>query len=456
MSTLNVNISQTIARRVGFVTQDNIFDFHSEILAHYACLKAQTGKGNEFLGWQTLPTDITEDQIQKIESVASRIQQTAEILVVIGIGGSYLGARAVIDALSNHFATMLSSQERKKPLVVYAGQNICADYLSDLRAMLQNKSYAIAVISKSGTTTEPALAFRMLKKDLEDRYGKEGTKSRIIAITDARKGALRTLAQQESYETFEIADNVGGRFSVLTPVGLLPIAVAGFDIRQLLEGARVMQNIANTETDLEKNPVSMYAAVRNALYQKGKKIELLASYHPRLQYFTEWWKQLYGESEGKNGKGIFPANVNFTTDLHSMGQMIQDGERSIFETIISVQSPTQDIEITKEPANLDNLNYLAGKTIGQVNKMAEKGTMLAHVEGGVPNIRIEIPQITAHSLGQLIYFFEKACALSGYILNVNPFDQPGVEAYKTNMFALLGKAGFEDKTAKLLTQLGES
>ncbi len=454
MISLHVNISQTLAKRSGFVLQEDVLDFHGEILAHHQCLKAQTGKGNEFLGWQTLPTDTTEAELQKLERVASKIRETADILVVIGIGGSYLGARAIIDALSNHFTSMLSKQERNAPLVIYAGQNMCADYLTDLQHVLKDKSYAVAVISKSGTTTEPALAFRILKKDLENRYGKTGAKDRIVAITDAQKGALRILAQQEGYETFEIADNVGGRFSVLTPVGLLPIAVAGFDIRQLIEGAKAMQHIADTETDLEKNPISMYAAIRNALYRKGRNIEILAGYHPRLQYFIEWWKQLYGESEGKEGKGIFPAGVNFTTDLHSMGQLIQDGERNLFETVISVGNPSQNIEIEEDEANLDQLNYLAGKTIGEVNTMAEKGTMLAHVEGGVPNIRIEIPEINAHTLGQLIYFFEKACAVSGYILNVNPFDQPGVETYKSNMFALLGKPGFEDKTAKLLSRLG--
>ncbi len=454
MISLQVNFTQTLAKRSGFLTEADIVDFEGEILAHNQCLHDKTGKGYEFLGWQTLPSDISEEELQKLETVATHIQNTADILVVVGIGGSYLGARAVIDALSHHFSAMLSKTERQAPLVIYAGQNICADYLTDLQGILKNKSYAVAVISKSGTTTEPALAFRMLKKDLEERYGKDGAKDRIVAITDARKGALRKLADQEGYQTFDIADDIGGRFSVLTPVGLLPIAAAGFDIRQLVEGAKAMQEFTDTEIDLAKNPISQYAAVRNALYRKGKKIEILAGYHPRLQYFIEWWKQLYGESEGKEHKGIFPAGVNFTTDLHSMGQLIQDGERSIFETVISVGKPTQDMTIEKEKANLDKLNYLARKTIGEVNHMAEKGTMLAHVEGGVPNIRIEIPEITPYTLGQLIYFFEKACAVSGYILNVNPFDQPGVEAYKSNMFALLGKPGFEDKTQKLLARLG--
>jgi len=453
MISLQVNFTQTLSKRSGFLAEADIIDFEGEILAHNQCLHDKTGKGYEFLGWQNLPSEISEEELQKLETVATHIQNTADILVVVGIGGSYLGARAVIDALSHHFSAMLSKAERQAPLVIYAGQNICADYLTDLQNLLKDKSYAVAVISKSGTTTEPALAFRMLKKDLENRYGKNGAKDRIIAITDAKKGALRQLADQEGYQTFEIADDVGGRFSVLTPVGLLPIAVAGFDIRQLVAGAKAMQEFTEAETDLAKNPISQYAAVRNALYRKGKKIEILAGYHPRLQYLIEWWKQLYGESEGKEHKGIFPAGVNFTTDLHSMGQLIQDGERSIFETVISVGKPTQNITIEEEGANLDKLNYLAGKTIGEVNNMAEKGTMLAHVEGGVPNIRIEIPEITPHTLGQLIYFFEKACAVSGYILNVNPFDQPGVEAYKSNMFALLGKPGFEDQTQKLLARL---
>ena len=416
-------------------------------------LRDKTGTGNDFLGWLDLPVGISEKELQKIENQANKIKSNSDILVVVGIGGSYLGARAVIESLSNHFAAILGKNEGDGPLVLFAGQNICADYLTDLQNILKNKDYSVAVISKSGTTTEPGVSFRLLKADLEKRYGRKGAAERITAVTDASKGALRQLAEQEGYETFVIPDDVGGRYSVLTPVGLLPIAVAGIDIRTVLEGAKAMRELTFASADLDKNPAMLYAAARNALYRKGKKIEILASYQPRLTFFAEWWKQLYGESEGKEGKGIFPASVNFTSDLHSMGQWIQEGERSIFETVISVGAANSDLFVPEDAADLDKLNYLAGKPFAEVNKMAEKGTLLAHTEGGVPNLIIEIPKINGQTVGQLIYFFEKACALSGYMLGVNPFDQPGVEAYKSNMFALLGKPSFEKLTEELRAKL---
>ncbi len=436
-----------------FVTESEIMAFQPEITKQFEALKNKTGKGNDFLGWLNLPTAISQEEIRKIENLATKITDIAEILVVIGIGGSYLGAKAVIDAMSNHFSPLLNKTERRSPLVVFAGQNICADYHADLFEMLAKKEYAVAVISKSGTTTEPALAFRLLKQDLEKRYGKKGASERIIAVTDSSKGALRELANTEGYETFSIPDDVGGRFSVLTAVGLLPIAVAGFDIRKLIEGARNMQIFSASKPTIDANPVARYAAVRNALHQKGKVIEILASYHPRLQYVGEWWKQLYGESEGKSGKGIFPASVNLTSDLHSMGQMIQDGMRNIFETVITVQKTKKQIIVPKDEANLDKLNFLAGKNFTEINQMAQKGTLIAHVEGNVPNILIDIPEISELTIGEMIYFFEKACAVSAYILDVNPFDQPGVEAYKTNMYALLGKAGFESLAEEIRNKL---
>jgi glucose-6-phosphate isomerase len=362
------------------------------------------------------------------------------VVVIIGIGGSYLGAKAVIDALSGAF----DSLSNKKPLIVYAGHNIGEDYLHELSEFLTGKSFGIINISKSGTTTEPALAFRILKKQLEDTMGKEEAKTRIVAITDAARGALRTLATKEGYKTFVIPDNVGGRFSVLTPVGLLPIAVAGIDIKQLVQGAVDMEKATGKSVPFAENLAAIYAATRNELYKSGKKIEILANFNPKLHYVSEWWKQLYGESEGKENKGIFTAAVDFTTDLHSMGQWIQEGERSIFETVVSVAHPQYSVEVPKDEQDLDGLNFLAGKHVDYVNKMAELGTQLAHVDGGVPNLKIELPELNAYYIGQLLYFFERACGISGYLLGVNPFDQPGVEAYKKNMFALLGKPGYEN------------
>lgn len=399
------------------------------------------GKGNDFLGWLNLPSSITDAELNDIQATANQLRGKCEVVVVIGIGGSYLGAKAVIEALSGSFDWL--QKDRKNPVIVYAGQNIGEDYIYELLEYLKGKSFGLINISKSGTTTEPALAFRILKNELENTVGKDETKNRIVAITDGARGALHSLAKKEGYKMYVIPDNVGGRFSVLTPVGLLPIAIAGLDIKKLIEGAAFMEKNTLPNVPFEKNIAELYAVTRNELYQKGKKIEILANYNPKLHYFAEWWKQLYGESEGKEHKGIFNAAVDFTTDLHSMGQWIQEGERSIFETVLSVANPKNTVLVPTDSEDLDGLNFLAGKHVDFVNKMAELGTQLAHVDGGVPNIKIEIPELNEYFLGQLIYFFEKACGISGYILGVNPFDQPGVEAYKKNMFALLNKPGFE-------------
>ena len=409
------------------------------------------GKGNDFLGWLNLPSSITDADLEDIETTAQILRSKCEVVVVVGIGGSYLGARAVIDTLSNAFDWL--QPDRKNPVLLYAGNNIGEDYISELMAYLDGKSFGIINISKSGTTTEPAIAFRLLKAQLEEKAGKEEAKNRIIAITDAARGALFSLAKKEGYKMFVIPDNVGGRFSVLTPVGLLPIAVAGFDIRKLVEGAVYMETQTAPEIPFEQNISEIYAATRNELYKKGKKIEILANFNPKLHYIGEWWKQLYGESEGKENKGIFNASVDFTADLHSMGQWIQEGERSIFETVISVESPNKKMEVPADEENLDGLNFLTGKRIDYVNKMAELGTLLAHVDGGVPNIKISVPQLSEEYIGQLLYFFEKACGISGYMLGVNPFDQPGVEAYKKNMFALLNKPGFEKQHEEIQKRL---
>jgi len=406
-------------------------------------LEAGTGEGNDFLGWLHLPSSITDAQLQAIEFTAARMRSECEFVIAIGIGGSYLGAKAVLEALSDHFAAYKPS---RAPKVLFAGNNISEDYLHDLMTLVEGHKFGIIVISKSGTTTEPAIAFRLFKAMLEKQQGKAFASRNTVAITDAQRGALRNLATQENYTTFVIPDDVGGRFSVLTPVGLLPIAIAGFDIRALVAGAVEMEK-GNDEA------VINYAVSRNALYQAGKKIEILVNFCPRLHYLAEWWKQLYGESEGKNHKGIFPASVDFTTDLHSMGQWIQDGERTIFETVLSVGDQQHEVVIPSDDADLDGLNYIAGKRVDEVNKMAELGTRLAHVDGGVPNLLITIPALTERYLGQLIYFFEKACGISGYLLGVNPFNQPGVEAYKKNMFALLNKPGYEEQSAALKAKL---
>jgi glucose-6-phosphate isomerase len=420
-----------------FISPEEILAWEQEVLRSDDLLKNRNGKGSDFLGWVNLPSEISKKEIKDINKTAEYLRDKSQIIVVVGIGGSYLGAKAVIDALSNDF--QLLSRKKKNPVIVYAGQNIGEDYLSNLLSVLDKKDYSIIVISKSGTTTEPAVAFRILKNHIEKKYGKKEAKRRIIAVTDKAKGALKKLSDKEGYKTFVIPDDVGGRFSVLTPVGLLPVAAAGFNIKNLIRGARDMQEFIDMEKSISGNPAFLYAATRNALYKKGKAIEILANYTPSLSYFTEWWKQLYGESEGKNGKGIFPAGVNFTTDLHSMGQLIQDGTRNIFETVLWVESSSKKLKVPKDTENLDELNYIAGKRLIEVNHKAMIGTLMAHVDGGVPNISISISKLNEYYLGQLIYFFERACGISGYALGVNPFDQPGVEAYKKNMFALLGK-----------------
>ena len=386
-----------------------------------------------------------------LKSAAQVLRENCEVVVVAGIGGSYLGARAVIEALSDSFQWLKTSQDN--PVIVYAGHNIGEDYLFELTSFLKDKKFGVINISKSGTTTETALAFRLLKKQCEDQRGKEMAQKCIVAVTDAKKGAARITADKEGYKTFIIPDNVGGRFSVLTPVGLLPIAVAGFDIEKLVEGARDMEKVCGSDTPFCENPAAIYAATRNELYKQGKKIEILVNYNPKLHYMNEWWKQLYGESEGKDGKGIYPSAVDFSTDLHSMGQWIQEGERTIFETVISIENPDNELRVPSDEENLDGLNFLAGKRVDEVNKMAELGTQLAHVDGGVPNMRLVVPQLNEYYLGQVIYFFEKACGISGYLLEVNPFNQPGVEAYKKNMFALLNKPGYEEESKAIQARL---
>ncbi|MDR1172954.1 MAG: glucose-6-phosphate isomerase [Bacteroidales bacterium] len=433
-----------------FVSKEKVYARRDEALGYVKALYEKTGKGSDFLGWVQLPASVTESEIAAIEEVASFYKKNAEIVVVIGIGGSYLGAKATLEALSDNFWTM---KENENPKMIFAGQNISEDYLYELIDLLETRKYGIVVISKSGTTTEPAVAFRLLKDHLEKKAGKTQAKDLIVAITDEKRGALRTLARQEGYRTFVIPDDVGGRYSVLTPVGLLPVAIAGFSIRQLLQGAADMQKATGPGVPFEENPAAIYAAARNELYRSGKTAEILAGYHPKLLYVTEWWKQLYGESEGKENRGIFPAGVTLTADLHSMGQYIQEGLRNIFETVISVERTAHKLRIPNDPANLDTLNFLSEKRIDEVNKMAELGTMLAHVDGGVPNIRIEIPAINEYNLGELFYFFEIACGISGYMLGVNPFDQPGVEAYKKNMFALLDKPGYEEESKKIKARL---
>ncbi|AIJ35929.1 glucose-6-phosphate isomerase [Porphyromonas gingivalis] len=418
-----------------------------------ALLDNGTGRGSDFLGWVHLPSSITEEELNAVEAAATILRERCDYVINVGIGGSYLGARAVIEALQNSFEAYRS--DRENPVILYAGNNIGEDYLSELLQFLRDKRFGIIYISKSGTTTEPAIAFRLLKGLLESQVGREDARERIVAVTDSAKGALRRMADEEGYRSFVIPDNVGGRFSVLTPVGLLPVAVAGFDIRQLVRGAADMQAMTASDIPFSDNPALRYAAARNALYAEGKKIEILANFHPKMHYIGEWWKQLFGESEGKEEKGIFTATVDLTTDLHSMGQWMQEGERTIFETVISVENQDTCLTIPSDSADLDGLNFLAGKRVDEVNKMAELGTRLAHVDGGVPNIRIILPQLDAYYIGQLFYFFEKAVGVSGYMLGVNPFDQPGVEGYKNNMFALLNKPGYETESAAMAGRLKE-
>lgn len=447
MEQINLNIQGL----ENFISRPEIDEYAKLTGKYNKNLHEKTGLGNDFLGWIDLPNEISNKQ--DIIDTATKISEGIDVMVVIGIGGSYLGAKAVIDALSNNFSNYDTNTGSTK--MVYAGHNISEDYLVELLRFLKLKEWSITVISKSGTTTEPAIAFRVLKNELESRYGKKLAGKRIIAITDEKKGALRQLADTEGYKTFVIPDDVGGRYSVLTPVGLFPIAVAGFDITEIIRGAQYMHERTSSKVNYENNIAEQYAAVRNALYKKGKTIEILVNYNPKLHYISEWWKQLYGESEGKENKGIFPASVDFTTDLHSMGQYIQEGLRNIFETVISIKDPENKLVVPHDELNLDKLNYLAGKRFEDINKMAELGTSIAHIDGGVPNIKIEIPKINEFYIGQLIYFFEKACGISGYALEVNPFDQPGVEAYKKNMFALLEKPGFEKETEEIKKQLND-
>ena len=444
---IKIDISQI----QNFIPQNAVKALEPEVKDAILKLENGTGAGNDFIGWTNLASKTDNGLLEAIEDTAGVLRENCEVVIVAGIGGSYLGSRAVIEALSNSFSQ--SIKEGKNPQILFAGHNISEDYLFELTDYIKDKKFGIINISKSGTTTETALAFRLLKKQCEDLRGKDMARKVIVAITDARRGAARVCADKEGYRSFIIPDNVGGRFSVLTPVGLLPIAVAGFDIRQLVKGAADMEGMTTSTSKFEDNPAAMYAAARNILYRGGKKIEILVNFQPKLHYLSEWWKQLYGESEGKENKGIFPASVDFSTDLHSMGQWIQEGERTIFETVISVDKVQHSVLVPKDDENLDGLNFLAGKHVDEVNKMAELGTQLAHVDGGVPNIRITVPELNEYWIGQLIYMFEKGCGISGYILGVNPFNQPGVEAYKKNMFALLGKPGYEEESKKILSRI---
>ena len=445
------NIKLEINKSLGFISKDKLAAYEPKVRACMETLEKGTGLGNDFLGWLHLPSSITKEHLDDLKATAQVLRENCEVVVVAGIGGSYLGARAVIEAMSNSFLWL---QEKKagQPTIIFAGHNIGEDYLYELTSFLKDKKFGVINISKSGTTTETALAFRLLKKQCEDQRGKEMARKVIVAVTDAKKGAARVTADKEGYKSFIIPDNVGGRFSVLTPVGLLPIAVAGIDIDQLVEGARKMEEVCANQNMME-NPAALYAATRNELYQNGKKIEILVNFQPKLHYFMEWWKQLYGESEGKDHKGIYPSSVDFSTDLHSMGQWIQEGERTIYETVISVENPNHELHVPSDEENLDGLNFLAGKRVDEEKKMAELGTQLAHVDGGVPNMRVSVPKLNEYYLGQLIYFFEKACGISGYLLEINPFNQPGVEAYKKNMFALLNKPGYEEETKAIQARL---
>lgn len=446
------SISLNITKAASFLAEGAVKAYEPKVKAAQEALENGTCEGNDFLGWLHLPSSITPEFLNEIQAVANTLREKCEVVVVAGIGGSYLGARAVIEGLGNSFAWLVN--DKKTPTILFAGNNIGEDYLFELTSFLKDKKFGVINISKSGTTTETALAFRLLKKQCEDQRGKEEAKDVIVAVTDAKKGAARTCADKEGYKSFIIPDNVGGRFSVLTPVGLLPIAVAGFDVKQLVAGAADMEKACGKDVAFEENPAAIYAATRQALYtQAGKKIEIVCNFQPKLHYFAEWWKQLYGESEGKDQKGIFPAACDFTTDLHSMGQWIQQGERSIFETVISVETPNEKLLFPHDDENLDGLNFLEGKRVDEVNKMAELGTRLAHVDGGVPNILVNVPELNAYYLGQLIYFFEKACGISGLLEEVNPFNQPGVEAYKKNMFALLNKPGYEAESKAIQERL---
>ena len=435
-----------------FLNQQEIDNFEGMVKDAHDKLHNGTGAGSDFLGWVDLPVNYDKDEFERIKAAAKRIQENSDALIVIGIGGSYLGARAAIEMLTNNFYNSLPKSKRKTPAIFYVGNNISSTYMAELLDAVEGLDLSVNVISKSGTTTEPAIAFRIFKDLLEKKYGKEEAKKRIYATTDAKKGALKNLADNEGYETFVIPDDVGGRFSVLTPVGLLPIAAAGINIDEMMQGAADARE-KYSNPSLKENECYQYAVVRNCLYNKGKNIEILVDYEPSIHYFNEWWKQLYGESEGKDQKGIFPAAVDFTTDLHSMGQFIQEGSRTMFETVINVEKPKHSVIIESNEENLDGLNFLAGKTMDEVNKCAFHGTVLAHNDGGVPNMILNVPELTPYYFGQMVYFFEKAVGISGYLLGVNPFNQPGVEAYKKNMFALLGKPGYEDMKEELEKRL---
>lgn len=437
----------------GFIKDNEIAYLESFVKSSHEMLHDRTGAGSDFTGWVELPVKYNREEFKRIKEAAAKIRSDSDALVVIGIGGSYLGARAAIDALSGSFHNQLSREKRGAPEVYFAGCNISSAYTVDLLRILEGKDISVNVISKSGTTTEPAITFRILKDYMERKYGREAARKRIFATTDKSRGALRKLAEQEKYETFVIPDDVGGRYSVLTAVGLLPIAVSGVDIDKMMEGAGFAYE-QYRNASLNSNDCYLYAAVRNALYRKNMTTEIMVNYEPSLHFFTEWWKQLFGESEGKDRKGIFPAGVDFTTDLHSMGQYIQDGLRNIFETVVSIEKPAREIPIPEDKNDADGLNFLAGRTMDFVNRKAMEGTILAHTDGGVPNLVISVPELNPYFFGNMVYFFEKACGISGYLLGVNPFNQPGVEAYKKNMFALLGKPGFEAEKERLEKRLG--
>lgn len=435
-----------------FISENELFAMNDIVKTVHNSIHNKTGLGNDFLGWVELPENYDKEEFKRIQEAAKKIQADSDVLLVIGIGGSYLGARAAIEMIGHTFKNNLTKEDRNAPEIYFVGQNISSTYMKDLLDVIKDKNVSINVISKSGTTTEPAIAFRVFKDFLEKKYGKEEAKNRIYATTDAKKGALKELSDEEGYQTFVIPDDVGGRFSVLTPVGLLPIAAAGLNIEEMMKGANDARVDFSTD-ELKENASYQYAVVRNALHRKGKDIELLVNYEPKLHYVSEWWKQLFGESEGKDNKGIFPASVDFSTDLHSMGQYVQEGKRILFETILNVENVDKELTIEMADNDLDGLNYLAGKTVDFVNKKACQGTLLAHSDGNVPNLMVNIPKLDEYNFGYMVYFFEKACAMSGYILGVNPFDQPGVEAYKKNMFALLGKPGFEKEKEELEKRL---
>lgn len=447
MLKLSKNLSFEYQKALEFISREELENISGQVKVAHDTLHNGTGAGNDYIGWVDLPVNYDKEEFARIKKAAEKIKSDSDVLVVIGIGGSYLGARAAIEFLTSPFANY-----NAKTQIFFAGNNISPNYLNSLLEVIEGKDISVNIISKSGTTTEPAIAFRVFKKYLEDKYGKEGAKSRIYATTDKARGALKKLADEEGYETFVVPDDVGGRYSVLTAVGLLPIAVCGADIDKMMQGAADARELYSSDK-LSENECYQYAAVRNILNRKGKNIEILVNYEPQLQYFIEWWKQLYGESEGKDKKGIFPAGVNFTTDLHSMGQFIQDGIRTLFETVLYVENPNTDVEIGTDPDNIDGLNFLSGKTMDYVNKRAFEGTLLAHTDGQVPNLILKLKDLSEYTFGQLVYFFEKACGISGYMLGVNPFNQPGVESYKKNMFALLGKPGYESEKEALEKRL---